>query len=137
MSFDPSSTRVGYQLGRLFAILERCQEDAKRCQENAKRCQENAIGSNVNSTIKDRYFGSAMTTPAVILPRLLKLNAHHLHSIGAAGQRVVREKELGEVMSAIASFPRTLRLEDQGLFAIGYYHQRQTYFTKKDEQPVA
>lgn len=122
VSHDPSHESTAYQLGRLFAILE--------------RCQEHAIGRDVNATIKDRFFGSAMTTPAVVFPRLLKLNVHHLRAIDIPGLKINLDKELSDAISRLTSYPRTLSLEDQGLFSIGYYHQRQTYFTKK-EAPAA
>jgi CRISPR-associated protein Csd1 len=117
VSLNPENTSTAYQLGRLFAVLE--------------RAQENALGKAIGSTVKDRFFGAAMTTPSVVFPRLLRLSQHHLRGIDNPGQRTLREKELGEVMGRLTAYPRTLGLEDQGLFAIGYYHQRQGYFTPK------
>lgn len=116
MSLDESNAAPSYNLGRLFAVLE--------------RIQENALG-NINTTIKDRYYGAASSTPASVFPRLLRLTQHHVNKIDSPGQKTVREKELGKVIGRLAAFPRSLSLQDQGLFAIGYYHQRQFYFTPK------
>ncbi|MBN8645010.1 MAG: type I-C CRISPR-associated protein Cas8c/Csd1 [Planctomycetes bacterium] len=118
VSLDENSQSTPYNLGRLFAVLE--------------RIQENALG-NINTTIKDRYFGAASCTPATVFPRLLRLTQHHVNKIENPGQRTVREKELGAVVGRLESFPRTLSLEAQGLFAIGYYHQRQSYFQVREK----
>lgn len=125
VSLNPENPSTAYQLGRLFAVLE--------------RAQENALGKAIGSTVKDRFFGAAMTTPSVVFPRLLRLSQHHLRGIDNPGQRTLREKELGEVMGRLTAYPRTLGLEDQGLFAIGYYHQRRGYFTPKsaDHDPAS
>ncbi len=118
VSLDENSQSTPYNLGRLFAVLE--------------RIQENALG-DINTTIKDRYFGAAGCTPATVFPRLLRLAQHHVNKIEHPGQRIVREKELGGVMMRLAAFPRVLPLEAQGLFAIGYYHQRQAYFQSREK----
>lgn len=116
VSLDPDRSDPPYLLGRLFAVLE--------------RAQQNALGLDINRTIKDSYYGSASSTPATIFPRLLSLARHHLNKIENPGQRVTRERELGAIMDRIIAFPRLLGLEAQGLFAIGYYHQRQSYFNR-------
>ncbi len=108
-----------YQLGRLFAALEKIQEDVP--------------GSSVNSTIKDRYFGSASATPGSVFPRLLRLSQHHLGKLDG-GWKVNREKLLQEICSRLEAFPSHLPLQSQGLFQIAYYHQRQAFFEKKGEQ---
>lgn len=118
VSLDPDRNDPPYLLGRLFAVLE--------------RIQENALG-NVNRTIKDSYYGTACTTPAAVFSRLLKLKNHHINKIEHAGQRVLRERELASILDRLNGFPRLLSLEQQGLFAIGYYHQRQSYFVTKSE----
>ncbi len=110
-----------YQLGRLFAALEKTQEDAAE--------------TKLNSTIKDRYFSSAGATPASVFPRLLRLHQHHLNKLANEGLRVNREKLIGEICGQIHRFPSHLPLEKQGLLYIGYYHQRQDFFTKKTERP--
>jgi CRISPR-associated protein Csd1 len=108
-----------YQLGRLFAALEKTQEDATE--------------GNLNSTIKDRYFGAASATPASVFPMLMRLHQHHMNKIENKGFRVSREKLIGEICGRISRFPAHLSLEKQGLFHIAYYHQRQDHFTKKAE----
>jgi len=121
VSLDLECTTPAYLFGRLFAVLE--------------RIQENALG-DINRTIKDSYFGAAATTPASVFPRLLKLAQHHLNKIDGdkRGQRITRERELGEIVNRLPAerFPRLFSLPDQGLFAIGYYHQRATFFTKRE-----
>lgn len=119
VSDTPDHPSLAYQLGRLFAVLE--------------RVQQNALGQQLNTTIKDRYYGAASGTPASVFPRLLKLTQHHLGRITNPGQRITREKELGSIMDHLERFPRLLALEDQGLFAIGYYHRRQAYFATPPE----
>ncbi len=108
-----------YQLGRLFAALEKTQEDATE--------------GKLNSTIKDRYFGAASATPASVFPRLMRLHQHHLNKIEIPGRRVNREKLIGEICGRITRFPAHFPLEKQGLFHIAYYHQRQDFFTGKTE----
>ena len=108
-----------YQLGRLFAVLEKTQTDA--------------LG-DVGAGVRERYFGSASATPAAVFPRLLRLSQHHLSKLHRR-QKDNREKLYQEVCSHLESFPRHLTLEEQGLFQIGYYHQRQDLDTKKDDTP--
>lgn len=109
---------TAYQLGRLFAALEHSQSDA--------------LGSGINATIKDRYFGSASATPASVFPRLLRMHQHHMNKLDG-GLKVVREKLVQEIIGRIDAFPAHLNLDGQGLFAIGYYHQRQSFFTKQSK----
>lgn len=113
---DNSNLNPGYRLGRLFAVLERIQEDAQR---------------GINATIRDRYYGSASSTPAAAFPGLLRLTQHHLSKIKSKqGIRVNRERLLGEVIDGLSDLPAHLALADQGRFALGYYHQRQSFFTR-------
>lgn len=119
VALDKDHPGEAYQLGRLFAALEKTQEDAS--------------GGKLNATVKDRFFGSAATMPASVFPRLLQLHHHHMRNLVHEGHRVARGKLLGEIMGHIGSFPRHLSLERQGLFYIGYYHQRQDFFTPKAE----
>ncbi len=119
VSLEPDRSDPPYLLGRLFAVLE--------------RIQQNALGLEINRTIKDSYYGSASATPAPIFPRLLSLSRHHLNKIENRGQRITRERELETIMDKLGVFPRMLSLEAQGLFAIGYYHQRQSYFKSKTD----
>lgn len=108
-----------YQLGRLFAALEKTQEDASE--------------GKLNSTIKDRFFGAAGATPASVFPRLLRLHQHHLNKLANEGLRINREKLIGEICGRVERFRSHLALEKQGLFYIGYYHQRQDFFTKRTD----
>ncbi|MGC8639065.1 MAG: type I-C CRISPR-associated protein Cas8c/Csd1 [Isosphaeraceae bacterium] len=108
-----------YQLGRLFAALEKTQEEASE--------------SKINSTIKDRFFGAAGATPASVFPRLLRLHQHHLNKLTNTGLRINREKLIGDICGHVTRFPAHLALDKQGLFYIGYYHQRQDFFTKHTE----
>lgn len=118
MKLDETQPSTGYQLGRLFAALERIQEKA-----NPK----------LNATIRQRYYGSACTSPVTVFPTLLRLKNHHLAKIESEGMVIWFETKLGEIMHNIELFPSYLDLHDQGMFAIGYYHQRQDFFTKKEE----
>lgn len=113
MGLDRERTEPAYLAGRLFAALERVQTDA--------------LGRELNSTIKDKYFSSACATPAVVFPRLIRLNTFHLAKLDG-GLRVVREKLVGEIVGGLDRFPKFLNLEEQGLFTIGYFHQRQDFF---------
>jgi CRISPR-associated protein Csd1 len=119
VALDRDHLDEAYQLGRLFAAQEKTQEDAAE--------------TKLNSTIKDRFFGSAGAMPASVLPRLLRLHQHHLNKLANEGLRISREKLVGEICGRIHRFPSHLPLEKQGLFYIGYYHQRQDFFTKKTE----
>lgn len=120
MALDKESTNIGYVLGRLFAVLERIQEQAQ---------------SGLNKTIRDTYFSAACSSPLVTFKRLQDLAIHHLAKIRNSGKNTVwLDKLMQEVIDKIDSsgIPQTLPLEDQGRFAIGYYHQRQDFFTKNE-----
>lgn len=124
MSIDKTNRNAGYLLGRLFAVLERAQEIAN---------------PHINATIRDRYYGGASSTPAAVFPLLLKLKNHHLAKLENRGTARYLESILTDVMGGMDDFPVHLSLHDQGRFAIGYYHQRQDFYTSKsaqqDEQP--
>jgi CRISPR-associated protein Csd1 len=117
MSLDPRNTNPGYRLGRLFAVLEKIQEEAN---------------PGINATIRDRFYGAASGTPVAAFPHLMKLKNHHLSKLESRGRAVNLEKIVGEIMDGINCFPAHLQLQDQGLFAVGYYHQRQDFFKKND-----
>ncbi|MBF0311275.1 MAG: type I-C CRISPR-associated protein Cas8c/Csd1 [Magnetococcales bacterium] len=121
VSLDSTRSDPAYRLGRLFAALEKTQEDAL---------------PGLNATIRDRYYGAVSATPGAVFPRLLRTYQHHLSKLNI-GAKVMREKVVQEIMSGIEDIPSTLPLEEQGLFAIGYYHQRQDFFTRKDEEKSA
>lgn len=118
---DKQSINPGYLLGRLFAVLE--------------AAQRSALGGQVNATIRDRYYGAASATPASVFPVLLRNTQNHLGKLRKEkpGMAVNLEKDIREIVDGLSdSFPKSLRIEDQGRFAIGYYHQSQSRFTKGD-----
>lgn len=111
MTLNKDSTNVAYRLGRLFAVLEEAQKTAIL---------------DVKANIKDRYYSSASATPKVVFPVLLRLAQHHLQK---SDFRILLEKYIQEIVSPIQEFPAHLSLDEQGLFALGYYHQKKE---KKD-----
>ncbi|MEZ5626627.1 MAG: type I-C CRISPR-associated protein Cas8c/Csd1 [Rhodocyclaceae bacterium] len=111
---DPTQANPAYRLGRLFAVLERIQE---------------AASPGLNATIRDRYYGAASSTPVAVFTTLLRLKNAHLKKL-PTGRVVNFEKTIGEIMDGLSDFPKHLALADQGRFALGYYHQRQAFFTK-------
>jgi CRISPR-associated protein Csd1 len=117
MGLNRESPDPGYRLGRLLAVLERLQTEPNR---------------NLNQTIVDRYYGAASTRPVTVFPSLIHLAQHHA---GKARNPGFFQKEIGDVLDAVQSFPAHLSLEEQGLFALGYYHQRQEYFKKRENAP--
>ena len=110
VNLDKDNTDIGYRLGRLFAVLERIQQ----------------VAINPTATIRDRFYPSASSTPAAVFGNLMRMAGHHLSKLDSdkKGLRVWFEKQLEEIMSGIPKFPPHLSLEEQGMFAIGYYHQR-------------
>ena len=125
MGLNEQCKDVAYVLGREFAVLEVIQEDA-----NPK----------INTTIKDKYFNSACATPASVFPILLKLKNSHIRKL-ETGKQIFYEKILTELVGMIeveeerpVAFPRRLALEEQGMFVLGYYHQMQKHFEKKEEK---
>ena len=119
MALDLENTNQGYLCGRLFAVLEKIQEDAQ---------------PGINATIKDRYYGAASSTPVTVFGRLLNLSNHHLAKLGG-GSKTYYEKMIQAIITGVSSngLPAHLSLDDQSRFAIGYYHQRQDLFIKKDK----
>ena len=112
---DPTNPSPAYRMGRLFAVLEKIQEEAS---------------PGINATIRDRYYGAASSTPVAVFTTLLRLKNAHLKKL-ATGRGVWFEKLLADILGEVADFPRQLPLPDQGRFALGYYHQRQDFFAKK------
>ena len=129
VSLDKSESNEAYRLGRLFAVLE--------------TAQRAALG-NINATIRDRFYASASATPAAVFPMLLRNSKNHLANLrrGRAADWVKDapktgwwlDKEIGGILDGFGpGFPRAFAIEDQGRFAIGYYHQR---FSRAADVPV-
>ncbi len=115
VALDNANNNPGYRLGRLFAVLEKIQEEAN---------------PGLNATIRDRFYGAASSSPVTVFPQLLKLKNHHLAKLENVGRKVNFERMLAEIFDGIGSeMPAHLAMEDQSRFAIGYYHQRQALFT--------
>ena len=118
VGLDQTNDNVGYRLGRLFAVLEKAQEEAN---------------PGINATIRDRYYGAASSTPASVFPTLMRLKNHHVAKLENRGRAVNLERLISEVVGAVQDFPSILNLPDQGRFALGYYHQRQKFFEKTSD----
>lgn len=124
MGLNEKSNDIAYVLGRMFSVLESIQLDAS---------------PGVQATIRDRYYNSACGTPAAVFPILIKLKNSHMKKIGREkeGTKKYYEKLFTEIMwkvDASEGFPKRLSLEQQGKFAIGYYHQTQKKYEKKEEK---
>lgn len=112
LSLNKENERPAYLCGRLFAVLERLQQEASN--------------NSLNRTIKDAYFASASSKPALIFPKLLRLAQNHL---GKVKFPVYYNKMIQEIMDKLpGEFPETLLIQDQGRFMIGYYQQYQSFF---------
>ncbi len=122
MRLDGASSDISDILGRLFSVLESIQKDAN---------------PGINTTIRDRYFNSACATPASVFPVLLKLKNSHVKKLEreiGGGSKIYYEKLLTELMGKINAFPQRLNLEEQGKFILGYYHQTQKKYEKKEDK---
>ncbi len=123
MSLNEESTNQAYLLGRLFAVLEKAQKEAI---------------SNANATITDRYFTSACASPVSVFPVLLRLSRHHIAK-AEYGSRL--DRKIGEIMNLLEvnerPFPARLSLDEQGIFILGYYHQRSDFYTPKNGSQAA
>lgn len=120
MSLDKEITNRAYLLGRMFAVLE--------------RIQYQALG-DINASIADRYYGSASAVPFSVFPRLLVGARHHLSRLrkDKPGLAVNLDKDLGEIIAALPEhYPRHFSIDEQGRFSIGYYQQKQSYFSPKE-----
>lgn len=115
---DKNNTNPGYLCGRLFAVLDKIQEDA-----------------NNQHTIRERYMNSASATPSAVFATILNLSSHHSEKLNE-GRNVFFEKLKQEIIDKIDAdgFPAHLDLQDQGRFFVGYYHQRQAFFTKSEKE---
>jgi CRISPR-associated protein Csd1 len=122
MPLNEQSTIPAYLLGRLFAVLEKAQQEA--------------IG-DVNASIKDRYFTSACASPASVFPVLLRLSQHH---ISKAEYGYVNDRRIQEILNLLDveknPIPARLTLDEQGVFILGYYHQRAYFYTPKSNNPA-
>lgn len=117
VGLDESNTNIGYNLGRLFAVLEKVQTEA--------------LG-DINAPIRERYYASASATPVTCFPLLMRLKNHHLAKLSNKGRVVNLEKAIAAIVNNFKDFPAHLSMQNQGRFAVGYYHQRQAFFTKSD-----
>lgn len=118
VSLDIENPNLAYRLGRLFATLEKIQEEAS---------------PGLNATIRDRYYGAASASPVTVFTTLMRLKNHHLSKLDNRGRANNFERLIGEIIAGVdgvIGFPAQLPLPEQGRFAIGYYHQRQAFFTK-------
>lgn len=115
---DKENTNQGYLCGRLFAVLDKIQEEA-----------------NNISSIRERYMNAASATPSAVFATILNLSVHHSEKLDE-GRRIFFEKLKQEIIEKLPAngFPTHLDLRDQGRFFVGYYHQRQDFFTRKKEQ---
>ena len=122
VSLNQDEKNPAYRLGRLFAIYEKVQREALK---------------SVNATIKDKFYGSASATPASVFPMLARTATHHLAIVrkNKAGLAVTYERQLEAVFDGFETeFPRSLGIEDQGRFTIGYYHQRAKLYEGKADK---
>jgi CRISPR-associated protein Csd1 len=116
VSLDKENRNIGYRLGRLFAALEKIQAESH---------------PRINATIRDKFYGSASSSPVTVFGNLMRLKNHHLAKLESKGRRINLEQLIGEIMSGIKDFPPHLKLQDQGRFAIGYYHQMNDFYNRK------
>ena len=119
LALDTQNTNQAYLCGRLFAVLE--------------HIQQAAATAKLNRTIKDAYFSSAASKPALVFPKLLMLSQNHIKKLNEKNT-VFYNKLITEIVDKLnGEFPNTLMLDDQGRFMIGYYHQDQMFYQKKTQ----
>lgn len=119
VSLNPDSTNQAYNLGRLFSILEAIQS---------------AANPNITATIKDKYFNSASATPSHVFPVLVNLAQKHLKKLDG-GLRTHYNRQLTALMAHLGEcYPTRMNLPQQGAFQLGYYHQTQARYEKKEEK---
>ncbi len=115
---DKENVNKGYLCGRLFAVLDKIQEEA-----------------NNAHTVRERYMNAASSTPSTVFGTLLNLSSHHAEKLNE-GRKIQFEQMKQEIIGSLPAegFPTHLDLQDQGRFFVGYYHQRQDFFTKKEDK---
>ena len=120
MAINEGSTDSSYVLGRLFSVLEAIQREAN---------------PGIKATIRDRYFNSACATPASVFPVLIKLKNSHIKKLERESLRSKNyETEIAKLLTKLNGFPKKLNLEEQGKFILGYYHQTQKKYEKKEDK---
>lgn len=120
---DPDNTEAAYLLGRLFAVLEKIQEEGHHEQ----------TGGRLDKTIRETYFSAACATPAAVFPRIEQLSTHHRRHLNP-GRKIFFDQLVGDIkapQSPNSIGKKTHNLGEQGLFILGYYHQRKDLFTRK------
>lgn len=122
MSLDTGSTDHAYRLGRLFAVLEKIQEEGFYQQTKRK----------LEHSIRDTYFSAACSTPASVFPRLERLSTHHRRHL-PIGRKIYFDKLISDIWWELTAPVSVLTIKDQGLFVMGYYHQRKALFQTKQE----
>ncbi len=123
VALDLDRTDQPYLLGRLFSVLEKAQEEAI---------------PGANATIKDRYLSAAAATPAQVFYMLLKNSANHISKLKknpeTKGRAFHYDVMTQDIIAGFSDYPKTMKAEEQGLFMIGYYHQRKDFYTKKTQE---
>ncbi|HET7579525.1 MAG TPA: type I-C CRISPR-associated protein Cas8c/Csd1 [Bacillales bacterium] len=123
MTLDKELENDGYQCGRLFAVLEKIQEDAN---------------PGINTTMTDKFYGTASTTPGSVFGMLMRNAQSHLSKLRKDSQRrgwaVNHSKRLGEIAQRIEKYPSVLKLKDQSMFSLGYLHQKDDFYKKKSSE---
>ena len=115
-SLNKDNKDIGYNLGRLLCVYGKIQNSANK----------------VNTTVVDKYYASASTSPAYVFGRLATLSTYHLRKIENKGLVTYYKKLLQEVISNIDEIPKTLNIYEQANFSLGYYQQEQDFYTKKE-----
>lgn len=116
MALNEDAKSVPYQLGRLFSVLEKIQEEAN---------------PGINSTIKDKFFNAAAATPAIIFANLLNLSEKHMRKLDGGKKVNLNKLKLSIIDKLPEQLPARLTLPEQGSFQLGYYHQTQKRYEKK------
>lgn len=120
MSLNKDNTDPAYLCGRLFAALEKLQQDA--------------AGGSLNTTIVDSYFSSACSKPSTVFPKLVELSFHHIKKLERDNSKIYYKNLIGSIIDPLHDeIPTTLDLDGQGRFIVGYFQQNQALYTKKND----